>query len=146
MKKNWPLRDECCPGPFWSVTATRWLSSSHSTLPDHALMLHNAAVPWCIRKPLCLAGPPPLSPWCCIPPMTVGIRHAPSIQAMYHLSVLCRLGTRGAYRLFLSSYQGSVLHRYSSPLRLENREIAGDMNVGSKQIILLALSHGFSSD
>ena len=82
----------------------------------------------------------------CIPPMTVGIRHTPSTQAMYHLSVLCRLGTRGAYGLSLSSYQGSALYRYSLPCASELKEIAGDMNVGFNQIILLALSHGLSFD
>ena len=56
-------------------------------------MPHNAAMPKCIRKPLCLAGPQPLCPLVFASHLlTAGTRHAPNIQAMYPPVALCRLG------------------------------------------------------
>ena len=55
------------------------LSSSHRTLSsDHGFMPHSAAMPHCIRKPLCLPGPQPLCPSVFVSHLlTAGIRHAP---------------------------------------------------------------------
>ena len=109
-------------------------------------MPHSAAVPWRIRKPLCLTGPPPLCPpGVCIPPMTVGIRHAPSIQVMYPpVGAMSTWAPRGALQVALSSNQGSALYG-TLHLRHELKGIAGDVNVGLKQIILLVLSYGLPS-
>ena len=95
MKNTGLPKDECCPRSFLiSECRLADLSSSHRTLSsDHSFMPHSAAMPYCIRKPLCLPGPQPLCPSVFASHLlTVGIRHAPIIQAMYPPVALCRLG------------------------------------------------------
>ena len=79
-KEHWPPKDECCPRSFWvSECRLADLSSRHRTLSsDHNFMPHSAAMPHCIRKPLCLPGPQPLCPSVFVSHLlTAGIRHAP---------------------------------------------------------------------
>ena len=106
-------------------------------------MPHSAAMPYCIRKPLCLPGPQPLCPSVFASHLlTVGIRHAPIIQAMYPPVALCRLGH--PRHLQVLSELGSRLSSLTTtllPCASKLKELAGDMNVGFAQIILLALSH-----
>ena len=55
------------------------------------------------------------------------------------------LGHRGAYRLSLSHIQAQSCIRYCLPCASKLKEIAGDMDVGFKQIILLVCHMGFLS-
>ena len=110
------------------------LSSSHRTLSsDHSFMPHSAAMPYCIRKPLCLPGPQPLCPAVFASHLlTVGIRHAPIIQAMYPPVGAMRLG-RPRQQVLLSSDQGSDCYP-SVYLRLDTKGLAGDMHVGLNRL------------
>ena len=78
--------------------------------------------------------------------MTVGIRHAPSIQAMYPpVGAMSTWAPRGTLQVALSSDQGSALVWHSFTCASSLKEITGDMDVGFKQIILLVLSYGLPS-
>ena len=117
------------------------LSSSHRTLSsDHGFMPHSAAMPHCIRKPLCLPGPQPLCPSVFVSHLlTAGIRHAPlpgdvpTCHAMSHCGFFFKKKkTRSRLRsLSTSSY-------LSSRLRASRRH-----DVGFTQIILLAVTKAF---
>ena len=76
--------------------------------------------------------------------MTVGIRHAPSIQAMYPpVGAMSTWAPRGALQVALSSNQGSALY-CTLYLRLEFKGNSWRA-VGLKQIILLVLPYGLPS-
>ena len=109
------LQDECAQVLLVSECRLADLSSSHSTLlSDQVFMSHSAAMPYCIRKPLCLPGPQPLCPSVLYPTcLTVGLRHAPIIQAMCPPVGLMRLG-RPRQQVLLSSDQGSAFYHQST--------------------------------
>ena len=78
-------------------------------------------------------------------PMTVGIRHAPSIQAMYPpVGAMSTWAPRGALQVALSSNQGSALYG-TLYLRLEFKGNSWRHECWFKQFVLLVLSYEFPS-
>ena len=123
------------PRSSWSVNAGLLICPAATALLSltKVYMPHSAAMPYCIRKPLCLPGPQPLCPLVLYPTcLTVGPRHAPITQAMCPPVGLMRLG-RPRQQVRLSSDQGSDFYP-PVYLRLDTKGLAGDMHVGLNRL------------